>query len=187
MKKTYLINTKLYEQVVKKTFDLSENYPLGAANDPDAPYNEPDQHFSREMDLKPNEITFDNVSSNGEFAIVQEKGSGKYYVVYLDETDNDLKQFIAARREYEGKDEDGDPIFSYDYENAEIDDKAIESYASFLKFGNHYGVGLNAYENGFMAEIDDELRNELIKTFEGFKKYGNQRSYEQFISVLNKI
>lgn len=187
MKKKYIINSALYEQVIKKSLDLNENYPLGAANDPAAPYNQTEPDMYREMDLKPNEITFDNIYSDNEFAIVEEKSTKKYYVLYLDSADDDFKQFIAVPRSYEGKDEDGDPIYDYDYENPEIDDKAIESYASYLKDGNHYGVGIDAYESGLMAEIDDELRSELIKTFEGFRKYGKHRSIDAFIDVLNNI
>lgn len=187
MKKKYIINTNLYEQVIRKTLDLNENYPLGAENDPTAPYNETDVEMHRDTNLKDNEIMFDNVASNDEFAIVKDKSTQKYYIVYLDEADEDFKQFIAAPSNFDGTDEDGDPIYTYDYENAEIDDKAIVSYASYLKFGNHYGVGLEAYEKGLMAEIDNELRDELISTFEKFKQYGKHRSYDIFINVLKNI
>ena len=187
MAKKYLVNSSIYEEVVRKTFQLNEDYPLGAANDPAAPYNQGDSEMYREIDLKPSEIYFDVIAVGGEFAIVQDKTTKKYYVVYLDASDDDLKQFIAGEKIHDGKDEDGEPNYDINYENSEIDDKAITSLASYLKMGNHYGTGIDAYESGLMAEIDGDLRDELIKTFRGFEKYGKRREYEHLIDILGKI
>lgn len=183
--KKYIVNTRLMEQILAEGLSLG-GYPAGAADDPTAPYNQSEPEMIRQVDLKPEEINFELlVTDDKEFAILKNKDNNKNYILYFDKSDDEFKQFMAVPKGLVGKDDEGDD-YDVDYESAIIDDKTIESYASYQNFTGHAGTGLAAYEAGLMAEIDDELKNELITMFNGFKKYGNKVNYDNFVSVLQK-
>ena len=166
-----------------KTFESwGGNYPPGAENDPMAPWNQRDSEYVRGVELKPEEIKFEVVNSDySEVAVLKDKKTGDLYAMTFDSTDDEFKDYVQVDREYIGKDEDGDYEYEYDWDNAEVDDEAIESYASDEAKYKGLGNGLSDFEDGKISLMDADTAKEVISLYDydvkAIEKAGRQASY----------
>ncbi len=158
---------------------FSENYPLGAANDPSAPWNQVDN--TREGD-KASVIKYRVVWTDNEFSFLKD-AAGNVYVFYIDSVDkSDLEPYADREESYAGRDEDGDPII--DYGDWEITDEVIENYINDNLDSIAIGKGLDDYESGDynLVMMDDEVRQELLRLTKYIK---DDRTREKFIKVVS--
>ena len=138
---------------------------------PDHPANQPDPSYSK-ASIKPNQLSFEGLYSNGEIVLLKDK-SGQLYSFYYDNVSEDELNSLAydlgfAEEEYVGKDEDGMPEFDYHYNwrgNQDEEPEVLAAYADGI--ANEAGEGLEDWENGVeLVKIDDELRNELLSLYD---------------------
>lgn len=166
-----------------KTFESwGSNYPAGAENDPNAPWNERDPEYVRGVELKPEDIKFELVNSDfSETAVLRDKKTGDLYAMTFDSSDDEFKDYMQVDREYIGRDEDGDYEYEYDWDNAEVDSEAIEAYASDEAKHNGLGIGLEDFENGKISLMDADTAKEVIALYDydvkAMEKAGRQTSY----------
>jgi hypothetical protein len=167
-----------------KTFESWESgyYPAGAENDPSAPWNQRDPEYIRGIDMKSGDIKFEVVNSDySEIAVIKDKAEGKLYAMTFDSTDDDFKDYLAVDREYIGRDEDGDLEYEYDWDNVEVDDEAIESYATDKASTEGLGKSLSDFEDGKISLLTPEVAKEVIDFYEfdvkRIEKSGKQTSY----------
>ena len=59
---------------------------------------------------------------------------------------DEFRDFMEVEMEFVGRDEDGDPDYEYDWENAEVDTDAILAYATDKV--NSEGTGKGMYDWG---------------------------------------
>jgi len=167
-----------------KTFESwgSGYYPAGAENDPSAPWNQRDPEYVRGIDMKPGDIKFEVVNSDyREIAVLKDKAEGKFYAMAFDSTEDDFRDYLAVDREYIGRDEDGDPEYEYAWDNVEVDDEAIETYATDKASSEGLGKSLNDFEDGKISLVTPEVAEEVISFYEfdikRIEKEGKQTSY----------
>lgn len=167
-----------------KTFESWESgyYPAGAENDPNAPWNQRDPEYIRGIDMKPSDIKFEVINSDyREIAVLKDKADGKFYAMTFDSSDDDFRDYLAVDREYIGRDEDGDPEYEYDWDNVEVDDEAIEAYATDKASSEGLGKSLSDFEDGKISLLTPEVADEVIDFYEfdvkRIEKSGNQNSY----------
>ena len=151
-----------------KTFESwGSNYPAGAEYDSNAPWNQRDPEYVRGVDLKPSEIKFEVVNSDySAVAVLKDKSTGDIYALPFDSSDDEFKDYMAVDREYIGRDEDGDAEYEYDWDNAEVDDEAIEAFASDEAKYKGIGKGLEDFEDGKIAPMDAEVAKEVISLYD---------------------
>ncbi|MEK6829534.1 MAG: hypothetical protein AABY15_05400 [Nanoarchaeota archaeon] len=158
---------------------LSENYPLGAAQDPSAPWNQVDN--IKQGDVAENIIYSLIWTDSSEFAVFKD-AQGNKYLFYLGAVDkSDLEPYADREEEYMGRDEDGDPIV--DYGEWEITDDVVENYVNDNLSSLQIGKGLSDYENGFdLIMIDEELRMDLMDLTRFFKDENRKAGFINAIS-----
>lgn len=141
-------------------------YPAGTEFDPSAPWNQDDPSTTRGYEPKKEKIKFEVVGSDyQELALLKDKRNGKLYLMYFDPGDDDFREFMEVPYEVVGQDEDGFAEYEYNWDAAEIDDDAIIGYASIeAEDPQRLGAGLEAFEDGKIAEVDAELAADMIKT-----------------------
>ena len=151
-----------------KTFESwGSNYPAGAEYDSSAPWNQRDPEYVRGVDLKPSEIKFEVVNSDySAVAVLKDKSTGEIYALPFDSSDDEFKDYMAVDREYIGRDEDGDAEYEYDWDNAQVDDEAIEAFASDEVKYKGIGKGLEDFEDGKIAPMDAEVAKEVISLYD---------------------
>lgn len=151
-----------------KTFESwGSNYPAGAEYDSNAPWNQRDPEYVRGVDLKPEEIKFEVVNSDySEIAVLKDKSTGDHYAIAFDSSDDDFRDYMAVDREYIGRDEDGDAEYEYDWGNAEVDDEAIEAFASDEAKYKGLGKGLDDFESNKLSLMDSDVAKEVISFYE---------------------
>jgi hypothetical protein len=127
----------------------TENYPLGAKDDPRAPYNQIDPRFSRPT--KPKSEPLKVIGYNNEIAILKGVDGSHYVFYYTDISDKDLA--------------DGDPDFEYG--DFEIDGDVLQGYVNDnLKFLSK-GEGVDAADSGVdLVKIDSALKQELMSMYD---------------------
>jgi len=167
-----------------KTFESWESgyYPAGTENDPSAPWNQRDPEYIRGVDMKPSDIKFEVVNSDyREVAVLKDKADGKFYAMAFDSSDDDFRDYLAVDREYIGRDEDGGPEYEYDWDNVEVDDEAIESYATDKASLEGLGKSLSDFEDGKISLLTPEVAKEVIDFYEldikRIENSGKQSSY----------
>ena len=190
-------NLKDFNNFSLESIELSEdasNYPPGAENDPNAPWNQRDVDYHRGESVPQSQLRYDLVESDfSEFAILKEKSSGKLYLVAFDSSDPDFRDFMEIPVDYIGRDEDGDPEYDYRYEDAEVDDDAILGYSTSLSKAGKAGKGLYAFESGDLAEVDEELAQSMLDDFKkwaadpNWSKGGKGEKYLKMADVLEKM
>lgn len=162
---------------------INENYPLGAKEDPDAPWNRVDNIKKGE---KPGQIKYDVVwSDNVEMAILKD-GLGKMYVfATLSNLDKkDLEPYADREQTYIGRDEEG--FADFEYGEWDVDYDVIENYINDNYDSMNFGFGLDDYESGDydIIELDEELRKDLL----GISKYiKNDKDRNSFISIISGV
>jgi hypothetical protein len=172
----------------------SDNLPPGAEMDPSAPWNQPDYETERKSDVKQSNLKYKVIASDyTEHAIVEEKGTGKLSVIFFDPSEDDFRDYMEVPYQMVGRDEDGDPEYEYFYDEAEVDDKAIEAFASELPVDKK-GKGLDFYESYFnsLTEIDEELAQHLLDEFDSsirfyMKSNMSQAKKEKMVKMLENM
>jgi len=150
-----------------KTFESFSNYPMGAANDPNAPWNQSDADTIRGIEIDSSKMRFDLLYSDySEIAVLKDKKTGSLYALAFDSYDDDFKDYMEVSREYIGKDEDGFPEYEYDWSNAELDDDAIEGYVDDKVDAEGTGSGISDFEDGKVSLMDPEVAKEVEDFFE---------------------
>ncbi len=156
-----------------------DNYPPGSAMDPSAPWNQKDIESERKYELSPSEIKYKVLASDySEHAILEEPGTGKLSVVFFDPSEEDFQDYMDIPYQMVGRDEDGDPEYEYFTDEAEVDDEAIESFASSLA-ADKKGKVINFYESylNALTEIDEELAQYLLDEFDSSIRFIEKSNY----------
>lgn len=153
-----------------------DNYPAGAANDSNAPWNQKEPTMSSPN--QPQSIEFEVIFFDGEHAFLVK--DGKKYVYHVDSAERDDYADYAEREGETDYDEDG-PYMSYSGD-FEIDGEVIERFINDNLGNLSFGKGLDDYEAGMdVVEIDRELRYDLTDLI----KYAKDK--EGFIAALAPI
>jgi len=142
---------------------LAENYPAGAENDPNAPWNRPDPSYSSVAEPENKEFSTVAVIP-GELAILKDDKGAKYafYFNHLDTSDFEPYAQREIINTYKG--EDG-PEHDYS-DDWEVDSYVIDNYVNDNAPHMSRGIGINGWENGInIVLIDDALKAELLNTY----------------------
>ena len=82
---------------IGNTSESNDNYPAGAANDPNAPWNKEDYDTDRNSTLKQSDLKFDLVASDfSEYAILKEKSTGKMFAVAFEP--DELEDYVEYEK-----------------------------------------------------------------------------------------
>ncbi len=143
------------------SLETESNYPAGADKDSTAPYNEKGPSMSKPTVVK--ESKLEPVAFNNEVIILKDP-QGSLYAFYYDAVDKkDFMEYASVERHYTGKDEDGQPQYDYDFDNADIDANVVANYINDNLASLTKGEGLEDYEKGIqLVKIDEPLKKELI-------------------------
>lgn len=164
---------KIISEELKRVF--SENYPMGAENHPDAPWNQVDKTKEGE---KAKEIVYDLTwTDNSEYAFFRDS-SGNAYVLYIDSIERSELEPYADREEiYLGRDEDGFP--DVEYGEWEITGEVLENYVNDSLGGLKIGRGLDDFYTADydLVMIDDDLRNYLFEIADYIKDENKRKSF----------
>jgi len=168
---------KLIKEEARKIF-LSENYPMGAQHDPNAPWN---QESNVRAGEKAENINYELIwTDDSEFAFFKD-ASGNVYVCYIDGIDReDLRDYADREESFEGYDEDGDPMVDYS-DDWEIDGEVIQNYINSID--PSVGKGLDDYESAEydLVLLDDALRADLMSV----SAYMDEKHKQSFIDVVS--
>jgi hypothetical protein len=185
-------NIKTFESFSLNEFE-SGYYPAGAEFNPSAPWNQGDPDTVRGTDVPSSKLKFDLIGSDyAETAILKKKDDGKLYAVYFDPGTEEFMEFMEVEREVVGRDEDGDPEYEYNWDNAEVDDDAILAYATD-KSAEGIGLGLTGWEEGKVTTLDPQVAEELLSLYNfitsKMEKAGTHTSYlnKQKYQELKKL
>lgn len=141
--------------------EIAEDYPVGAENDPTAPYNQPDQPTAKPVSKPKLEL----VAMNKELGLFSD-GKNLYAFYFGDIDGEKIKDYANRMRKFVGKDENGNNEYEYD-DNYDIDDNTISHYVNDNLASLTKGVGVKAYENGVdLVKLDDELKNDLFQVYD---------------------
>lgn len=142
-----------------------DNYPAGANEDPNAPWNEKPQDMTTPN--KPKEAKLTPVAYNSEITLLKDP-AGDLYVFYNDSVERkDYMEYASVPRHYVGKDEDGQPDYDYDFDAAEIDGDVVAHYVNDNLASIPKGEGLDSWESGTdLSKVDDALKQELLSLYD---------------------
>lgn len=157
---------------------FQENYPAGAADRSDAPWNDNRQYSTT---IKPKTREYSVLAIYPDQLAILQDAAGKKYAFFFNALDkSDFAPYAEREIEHAEKDEDGDMSFDYS-DNWEITDDVIEKYVNDNISSMSKGVGMEAWENGVdIVEIDDALRAELLDVF------GKNQSIAEVLSGINE-
>ena len=163
-----------------------ENYPMGAEHDSNAPWNQADNTRKGET---ADEISFKVIwySHNAGFVIVKDK-KGRLYVFNTEMVDNDDYEPYADREEEVlGQDEDG--MAEVELGDWELDGEVIENYINDNLGEVKVGKGLDDFESGnyHAAEIDDEIRQDLMGTVKYISNVAAKQSLLDILGGINEV
>ena len=190
-------NIKTFED-----FSISEGesgwYPAGTEFDPSAPWNQSDPDTIRGVDIKPGQIKFELIGTDfSELALLRKKDDGKIYGMMFEPSSDEFKDYMEVEREFVGRDEDGEPEFEYDWDNAEVDDDAILAYASDKAKAEGLGSGMLDLENDMISLVDPEIAMLFASVFsrdkDQMEKTGRHTSflyknkYENLVNTLEAL
>jgi len=143
----------------------ASNYPAGAENDSNAPWNE--KPLSTPMKPKQNVLTV--VSYNREIALLADASGGLYVFYYGEIPKQEFADFASTEKTFVGKDEDGQP--EYELGDFEVDGEVLERYINTNLKGLTKGEGQEAFENGVdLVKVDTALKQELLSLYDKDKK-----------------
>ena len=139
---------------------------------PDHPANQSDPRYTK-ASVNPNQLAFEGVHLNQEFAILKD-GEGDLYALYYDnipeETLNSISDDLGyTEAEVVGRDEDGMPDVEYYYNWQNNDDEKLTILAAYAdSIGDNYGEGKQHWESGEfeLVKMDDELKAELNELYD---------------------
>jgi hypothetical protein len=128
-----------------------DNYPMGAANDPRAPYNQKD---TTSEPTTPQSVVYDVVWMDNGNAILN-KG-GELFLYTIDSVNDEDYAEYAERETSTDYDEDG-PYTLYSDE-FDVDSEVIERFINDNLDSLQVGVGISGYEDGYpIVKFDEEL------------------------------
>ena len=138
-----------------KQLETESDYPLGANDDPYAPYNEKGLDRQRSVDSN----TFELKVMADEYAIFEK--AGQHYVYDIESVTSDAYGPYAEREETPlGRDEDG--MMDVEYGEFDIDEQTVSNFLNDNLGELSMGSGLDDFENGAnFVLIDNELLEEL--------------------------
>ena len=156
-------NIKTFED-----FSLSESesgyYPAGTEFDPSAPWNQSDPKTTRGVDITKERQKFELASSDySDFAILKKKDDGNFYAIMFDSSSDEFRDYMEVEMEFMGRDEDGDPDYEYNWENAEVDDNSILAYATDKLNSEGVGKGIYDWESDKITLLDPEIAAEILE------------------------
>lgn len=174
-------NIKTFED-----FSISESesgyYPAGAQYDPNAPYNQKDPETTRGVNISKEKLKFELVASDySEFAILKKKDDGNLYAMMFEPSSEEFMDYMEIEMQAVGKDEDGQPDYEYDYENAEVDDDAIIAYATDKHLSDGTGKGMYDWESDKITLLDPEIAAQILSVskfvIDKMEKAGSHTSF----------
>lgn len=168
---------------INRTKNITEvgDYPMGAANDPRAPYNQED---NMSEPTTPQNVIYDVIWNDNENAIMTK--DGELYIFNIDAFDRDDYAEYAERETSTDYDEDG-PYTLYSDE-FEVDGDVIERYVNDNLGLLSTGIGILDYEDGYnIVKFDEELKrmfnNELNQL--NFNETTTASSSGAFVGKMN--
>lgn len=155
-----------------------DNYPMGANEDPSAPWNQKEPNPG----ITPQNRPLDLLWWHQENAIFEK--DGKYYVFNVETVDKNEFANYASRDETPiGRDEDG--MMDVEYGDWEMDSNIIDSYVNDNYANLSLGKGYSDYENGKqLVEIDQEMIDELMALV---KHISDPAKKQELISTLSNL
>ena len=155
------MNRKNLRSIIRK--GLQENYPTGAANDPNAPWNQDEPRTSNPIKSS-NSLSIVAGDESSEFLV---KSAGRFYVISKENLSNNSNLFNDLSLNY-GKvptepeyDEDGG-YDSYNYDESELDTNnlmnAAEDHIEKGQMGTSEDYRIGEH---FVFELTPELAEEL--------------------------
>lgn len=143
---------------------LNENYPMGAAHDPNAPWNQKDPQYTTPQSAAAKEFSVIGLFPN-EIAILQD-AQGKKYVFYFNHLSKTEFEPYAQREivhSEKGFDGDIDQDYSDDWN---INSHVIESYVNDNAAHMTRGVGMEALQSGIdIVFVDEDLKAEMLRMY----------------------
>ena len=140
---------------------MEEDYPAGAQNDPNAPWNREEPKVVRGE--RPSKKFVEIKYSNSEIAIFKDLNSGELYVFYYGDIDPKSFEQYAERQGF--TDPEGDIEY---YDGFEVDDNTLENYVNdnFPRLSK--GEGVEDFESGKtdLVLINEELKDELLHLYD---------------------
>ena len=134
---------------------------------------------------KPNNKEFKCLWNDGEMAIVVNSSGKKYIFSYDDKSI--FRDYANLEGEYEGKDEDGDPIVYYNDKNIELDTQVIEDYINDNYKDMSFGDGLESFEdNKDLSLLNDELAQYVLKLNKGDKRIGELLKQTKLVKTTSE-
>ena len=177
-KDAWLTIRKIGKNATRKPQLEEDNYPMGADNDPNAPWNQEDLPAGK----GPKQQIIDLQLWVDEYAFFTK--DGKLFVYNVESADNDEYEEYASREEtYLGRDEDGMP--DVEYGEWEMDEDIINAYVNDNLEHLSTGKGLDAWENGTdLVEVDQALAQDLLRVA---KYIRDPKTAESFVKTLKSI
>jgi hypothetical protein len=133
---------------------------------PDHPANQSDPRYTK-ASVNSNELAFEGVHLNQEFAILKDKAGDLYALYYGNIPEEELNtisdELGYTEEEVVGRDEDGMPDVEYYYNWENDDDEKLSILAAYADTVDKAGEGLEDWESGNfdLVKLDDELKAEL--------------------------
>ena len=110
------------------------------------------------------------IAFNKEIILLKSPESDIYVFYYDSVNKDDFMEYASVPRKYIGKDEDGDPQYSYDFEDVEIDSDVVSHYVNDNLDKLSKGDGIDAYEQGVdLVKLDEPLKQELLSLYDKSK------------------
>lgn len=111
--------------------------------------------------------------NDNEMAIVIDSNNVKYIFSFHDKGKEYFRDYADVEGNYEGRDEDGDPVIYYDDDSWELDTQVIENYLNDNAGNLSRGKGMEFYESGGdLSIINDELAQYVLDLNKGDKRVG---------------
>jgi hypothetical protein len=147
-----------------KPIEEYDNYPMGANNDPNAPWNRDDSNYREGNKSRNDEL--DVLAYNREIAILKAKDNSLYVFYYIDLDRNEFKDY--ADLEVIDTYPDGEGGYDVDYsDDFEIDAEVLENYVNDNLTPSEAGNGTESWEDGeIFVKIDDSLKAELANLYD---------------------
>lgn len=174
------INSQQSEGVISlgddiETFKEESNTPLGAEDDPMAPWNQNDELSEPK---EPEEYVYDMLYCNEEMAIFKGRDDKLYHFNYIEVDKEEFEEYVEREEIFLGMDRDDSPEFEYG--DFEVDCDVVDRYVNDNVDNIPISVGMNEagkYDIELVL-IDQEMALDLLGT------YRNDKNYEKLKNIL---
>lgn len=124
--------------------------------------------------------------NDNEMAIVLDSNNVKYIFSFHDKDKGDFRDYADVQGDYEGRDEDGDPIVYYDDDSWELDTQVVEDYLNDNFKNMSVGKGLEGYEEGKdLSLLDGELTQVVLDLNRGDATVGKLLTTSESVSEIS--